>query len=72
MIFAAFIRCSVAKAFKYRLITMTPDFAIVLRLCGEVPVAVMFMAVSNLYTSVVYLIHKPLWTRSNRGLTDTD
>jgi uncharacterized membrane protein len=51
---------------------MTPDFAIALRLCGEVPVAVMFMAVSNLYTSVVYLIHKPLWTRSNRGLTDTD
>jgi uncharacterized membrane protein len=68
MILTALLKRSVAKAITYRVIIMTLDFVTVFLLSGEFHVALTFMVVSNLYTTLVYLLHERLWARSAWGL----
>lgn len=59
---------SLVKAVTYRLLIMCLDFATIYLLTGEVHIALGFMIVSNIYTSVAYLVHERVWARINWGL----
>ena len=65
------IRRSAIKAITYRLVIMTLDFASIYFFTGAVKIAVGFMVVSNIYTTVAYFAHERLWSRIPWGLEDT-
>lgn len=62
---------SVVKAITYRVIVMCLDFATIYVFTGKVRVAIGFMIASNVYTTVVYLIHERAWARVTWGVADT-
>jgi uncharacterized membrane protein len=58
---------SVVKAISYRVIIVSLDFAVIYLLTGKTEVAVGFMIVSNVYTTVGYFLHERLWARITWG-----
>ena len=58
---------SVVKAISYRVIIVSLDFAVIYVLTGKPEVAVGFMIVSNIYTTVGYFLHERLWARITWG-----
>jgi uncharacterized membrane protein len=72
MILTALIRRSLAKSITYRVVIMTLDFLTILLLSGEVHIALTFMVVSNLYTSIVYFLHERLWAHLTWGISDLE
>jgi adenylylsulfate kinase len=54
---------SIVKAISYRVIIVSLDFAVIYLLTGKAEVAVGFMIVSNIYTTVGYFLHERLWAR---------
>ena len=61
-------RRSVVKALSYRLVIVCLDFVTVYVFTGAVRVAVGFMVVSNLYTTILYLVHERIWAQVQWGL----
>ena len=61
-------RRSITKAVTYRLLIMTLDFLTILLLTGTYRVALGFMIVSNIYTTIAYFLHERLWARISWGL----
>ena len=61
------LRRSLAKATTYRIFIMSLDFITIYLFTGTARVAVGFMIVSNIYTSVAYLVHERLWARIRWG-----
>jgi uncharacterized membrane protein len=59
---------SVVKALTYRIIIMCLDFLTIYLFTGAVHVAVGFMIVSNIYTTVGYLLHERAWSRIHWGI----
>ena len=49
---------SVVKAMTYRVLIVILDFATVYLFTGQVRIAIGFMVVSNLYTTVAYVLHE--------------
>ena len=60
---------SIVKALTYRAFIICLDFVVIYLLTGRATVAAGFMIVSNIYTTVVYILHERLWTRINWGLS---
>ena len=60
---------SVVKALTYRVVIVCLDFLAIYIFTHRVSVAVGFMVVSNLYTTVGYFVHERLWARVNWGIT---
>jgi adenylylsulfate kinase len=58
---------SIAKAISYRAIIVALDFAVIYMLTGKTEIAVGFMIVSNIYTTVAYFLHERLWARTTWG-----
>jgi uncharacterized membrane protein len=56
-------RRSVVKALTYRVIIVCLDFVAVYLFTHKVEVALGFMIVSNIYTTVGYFLHERLWAR---------
>ncbi len=54
---------SVVKAITYRVFIVCLDFTAIYLFTGKVQVAVGFMIVSNVYTTVGYFLHERLWAR---------
>ena len=54
---------SLTKAITYRVIILVLDFTAVYLLTGRYEVALGFMIVSNVYTSIAYYFHERLWSR---------
>jgi len=54
---------SLVKAITYRLIIIILDFSVIYLLTGKLSIAVGFMLISNLYTSVAYFLHERLWNK---------
>jgi len=52
---------SVVKAITYRVIIVCLDFVVIYLLTGKVMTAAAFMIVSNIYTTVAYLLHERAW-----------
>ena len=59
------------KAVTYRVIILVLDFAAIYLLTGKVEVAVGFMVVSNIYTTVAYYFHERIWNRTSWGKEKT-
>jgi len=59
---------SIAKAISYRLIIVILDFSIIYLMTGKIAIALGFMIISNIYTTVAYFIHERLWTRIQWGV----
>jgi uncharacterized membrane protein len=63
-------RRSLAKAITYRILIMCLDFLTIYLLTGAVHVAIGFMIISNIYTSLAYLLHERLWARVQWGIAE--
>jgi uncharacterized membrane protein len=61
---------SVVKAATYRIVIIVLDFAVVYLLTGRTSIALGFMLLSNVYTTVAYFLHERLWTRIHWGMGD--
>ena len=59
---------SVAKALSYRVLIVCLDFVVIYLMTGKAEVAIGFMIVSNVYTTVGYFLHERLWARIRWGL----
>jgi len=58
---------SLVKAVTYRAAIIVLDFTSIYLLTGKTDVALGFMIVSNIYTSVAYYLHERLWNRTDWG-----
>ncbi len=58
---------SIVKAVTYRVFIVALDFAAIYLFTGKVEVALGFMLVSNIYTTVGYFLHERLWARIQWG-----
>lgn len=63
-------RRSLAKAVTYRALIMLLDFSTIYLLTGALHVAVGFMIVSNIYTSLADLAHERIWARVQWGIDE--
>jgi uncharacterized membrane protein len=63
-------RRSIVKAVTYRIVIMSLDFATIYLFTGAVRVALGFMVASNLYTTIVYLLHERVWARIQWGVDE--
>ena len=61
-------RRSVVKAITYRALIVCLDFLAIYLLTGKAQIAVGFMVVSNIYTTVGYFVHERLWARIKWGV----
>jgi uncharacterized membrane protein len=64
-------RRSLTKAATYRILIMCLDFATLYLITGTVHVAIGFMIISNIYTSIGYFAHERLWARIKWGIVET-
>jgi adenylylsulfate kinase len=58
---------SVVKALTYRVFIVVFDFVAIYLFTRKVEVALGFMIVSNIYTTVAYFLHERLWARIRWG-----
>ncbi|MGO9233360.1 MAG: DUF2061 domain-containing protein [Methylocella sp.] len=63
-------RRSLTKAITYRIFIMCLDFLTIYFFTGAVHIAIGFMIVSNIYTSIGYLLHERIWARIRWGLDE--
>lgn len=61
---------SFIKAATYRILIMCLDFGTLYLLTGTVHVAIGFMIISNIYTSIAYFAHERLWARIKWGIVE--
>ncbi len=59
---------SFAKAATYRVVIMCLDFTTIYLFTGKTHVAIGFMIVSNVYTSLGYFLHERVWAKFSWGL----
>ena len=64
-------RRSVTKALTYRILFMSLDFATIYLMTGTVRIALGFMIVSNIYTTVAYFGHERIWARIRWGIDES-
>jgi adenylylsulfate kinase len=60
---------SVAKAASYRVAIVCLDFLAIYIFTKKIEIALGFMLLSNVYTTVAYFLHERLWTRIHWGTT---
>lgn len=58
---------SIVKAIFYRFFIIILDFTTVYLFTGKVTIALGFMIVSNLYTTVVYFFYERIWGKIKWG-----
>lgn len=63
-------RRSVIKAVTYRILIMSLDFVTIYLMTGTVHIALGFMIVSNLYTTIAYFGHERIWARIKWGISE--
>jgi uncharacterized membrane protein len=61
------LKRSVVKSVSYRIIIITLDFTTVYLFTGKVKVALGFMLISNVYTTVAYFFHERIWEKIKWG-----
>jgi adenylylsulfate kinase len=59
---------SAIKAISYRLIIIALDFTVIYLMTGKTEIALGFMLISNLYTTLAYFIHERIWSKIRWGL----
>ncbi len=61
------LKRSLVKTISYRLAILILDFTSIYLFTGQIKVAVGFMLVSNLYTTVAYFYHERIWDKIKWG-----
>jgi uncharacterized membrane protein len=64
------LRRSVVKALTYRIVIMILDFIAIYLFTGTARIAVGFVIVSNIYTTIGYFLHERAWSRIPWGIED--
>ncbi|TLU86181.1 MAG: DUF2061 domain-containing protein [Chlorobium sp.] len=64
------LKRSLIKAVTYRIFIVCLDFLTIYLFTGKVQLALGFMIVSNIYTSLGYFLHERAWSRISWGITD--
>lgn len=59
---------SISKAISYRIVVVIMDFSVIYLLTGKIMIAVGFMIISNIYTTIAYFIHERIWNKIQWGL----
>jgi len=54
---------SIVKSVAYRLLIIVLDYSVVYWFTGQTKVALGFVLVSNIYTTVAYFFHERIWDR---------
>ena len=62
---------SVVKALTYRAVIIVLDFSVIYLLTRQVDVALGFMVISNIYTTVAYFLHERIWSKIRWGIEQT-
>lgn len=60
-------RRSIVKTISYRVIILILDFLSIYLFTGKIKIAVGFMIVSNLYTTIIYFFHERIWDKIKWG-----
>jgi len=60
---------SIVKALTYRVVIVCLDFLAIYLFTHKVDVALGFMVVSNVYTTVGYFLHERMWARITWGIS---
>lgn len=63
------LRRSLAKAITYRIVIIFLDITVIYLMTGRLDIALGFMIVSNVYTSVAYYFHEGIWNKISWGKT---
>ncbi len=58
---------SISKAVTYRVIIIILDFLVVFLLTGKTEIALSFMIISNIYTTLAYYFHERIWNKIKWG-----
>jgi uncharacterized membrane protein len=58
---------SLVKALTYRVVIVCLDFLVIYIFTHKVEVALGFMIISNIYTTVAYFLHERIWARIQWG-----
>jgi uncharacterized membrane protein len=58
---------SIVKTISYRVAILVLDFTAIYLFTGQIKVAVGFMIVSNIYTTVGYFFHERIWDKIKWG-----
>ncbi len=61
------LKRSALKSISYRVVILVCDFATIYLFTGQIKVALGFMVVSNIYTTVLYFIHERVWEKIKWG-----
>lgn len=61
------LRRSILKTVSYRLVILIMDFVSIYLFTGQVKVALGFMVVSNIYTTLGYFFHERIWDKIKWG-----
>jgi len=59
---------SLVKAITYRIVIIILDFSVIYLLTHRIDVALGFMIISNIYTTVAYFLHERVWNRIRWGI----
>jgi adenylylsulfate kinase len=62
---------SLVKAITYRAVIIVLDFSVIYLLTRTVAVALGFMIISNIYTTVAYFVHERIWKKIRWGIERT-
>ena len=62
-------RRSLVKAITYRIIIIVLDITVIYILTGRLDVALGFMIISNVCTSIAYYFHERVWNKIGWGKT---
>ena len=60
---------SLVKAISYRLIIIALDMTAIYLFTGRLDIALEFMIISNVYTSIAYYFHERIWNKIGWGKT---
>jgi adenylylsulfate kinase len=58
---------SIVKTVSYRIFILILDFTTIYLFTGKVKIAIGFMLVSNLYTTIGYFFHERIWDKIKWG-----
>jgi len=61
------LRRSILKTISYRVAILIMDFLSIYLFTGKIKIALGFMAVSNVYTTLAYFFHERIWDRIKWG-----
>ena len=61
------LKRSVVKTISYRAVILVLDFTSIYLFTGQIKVAVGFMVVSNIYTTLAYFFHERIWGKIKWG-----